>query len=171
MQSLYANKSDLKLSELQIMANDWPIDVLAVTETWLDSNIPDALVSITGYQKPFRRDRNKRGGGTAIYCADHSPVRRRNDLEDANSECIWIECLLNNYKLLLAVYYRPPGQLAANRDIFLSSLASSIELAQDSGADSIVVTGDFNDRCKLWGDNHESACYVTLLRTRASHKL
>ena len=53
MQSLYANKSDLKLSELQIMANDWHIDVLAVTETWLDSNIPDALVSITGYQKPI----------------------------------------------------------------------------------------------------------------------
>ena len=109
-------------------------------------------ISITGYQKPFRRDRNKRGGGTAIYCADHLPVRRRNDLEDANSECIWIECLLNNYKLLFAVYYRPPGQLAADRDIFLSSLTSSIELAQDSGADSIVVTGDFNDRCKLWGD-------------------
>ena len=48
MQSLYANKSDLKLSELQIMANDWHIDVLAVTETWLYSNIPDALVPITG---------------------------------------------------------------------------------------------------------------------------
>ena len=89
-QSLYANKSDLKLSELQIMANNWHIDVLAVTETWLDSNIPDELVSITGYQKPFRRDRNKRGGGTARYCSDHLPIRRRNDQEDANSECIWI---------------------------------------------------------------------------------
>ena len=100
------------------------------------------------------------------YCADHLPVhvRRRNDLEDANSECIWIECLLNNSKLLFAVYYRPPGQLAADRDIFLSSLASSIELAQDSGADSIVVTGDFNDRCKLWGDNHESSELRCLLR-------
>ena len=66
MQSLYANESDLKLSEIQIMANDWHIDVLAVTETWLDSNIHDAFASITGYQKPFRRHRNKRGGGTAI---------------------------------------------------------------------------------------------------------
>ena len=90
-----------------------------------------SILGNTGYQKPFRRDRNKRGGGTAIYCADHLPVRRRNDLEDANSECIWIECLLNNYKLLLAVYYRSPGQLAAARDIFLSSLTSLIELAQD----------------------------------------
>ena len=170
MQSLYANKSDLKLSELQIMANDWHIDVLAVTETWLDSNIPDALVSITGYQKPFRRDRNKRGGGTAIYCADHLPVRRRNDLEDAYSECIWIECLLNNYNFLFAVYYRPPGQLAADRDIFLSSLTSSIELAQDSGADSIVVAGDFNDRCKLWGDNHESSELRCLLRDLVKDK-
>ena len=155
MQSLYANKSDLKLSELQIMANDWHIDVLVVTETWLDTNISDvtetwldtnisdALVSITGYQKPFRRDRNKRGGGTAIYCADHLPVRRRNDLEDANIGCIWIECLLNNFKIVFAVHYRPPAQLAADRDIFLSSLTSSIELAQDSGADSIVVTGNW----------------------------
>ena len=48
MQSLYANKSDLKLSELPIMANDWHIDVLAITEAWLDSNIPGALVSING---------------------------------------------------------------------------------------------------------------------------
>ena len=68
MQSLYANKSDLKLSELQIMANDWHIDVLAVTETWLDSNIPDALVSITGYQKPFRRDR-KSAAAVLLYTA------------------------------------------------------------------------------------------------------
>ena len=152
------------------MANDWHKDVLAVTETWLDSNIPDALVSITGYQKPFRRDRNKRGGGTAIYCADNLPVRRRIDLEDANSECIRIECLLNNYKLLFAVYYRPPGQLAADRDIFLSSLTSSIELAQDCGADSTVVTGDFNDRCKLWGDNHESIEQRCLLRDLVKDK-
>ena len=72
--------------------------------------------------------------------------------------------MLNNYKLLFAVYYRPPRQLAADRDIFLSSLTSSIELAQDSGADSIEVTGDFNDRCKLWGDNHESSELRCLLR-------
>ena len=78
--------------------------------------------------------------------------------------------MLNNYKLLFAVYYRPPGQLAADRDIFLSSLTSSIELAQDSGADSIVVTGDFNDRCKLWGDNHDSSELRCLLRDLVKNK-
>ena len=78
--------------------------------------------------------------------------------------------MLNNYKLLFAVYYRPPGQLAADRDIFLSSLTSSIELAQDSGADSIVVTDDFNDRCKLWGYNHESSELRCLLRDLVKDK-
>ena len=35
MHRLYANKSDLILSELQIMASDWHIDVFGVTETLL----------------------------------------------------------------------------------------------------------------------------------------
>ena len=48
--------------------------------------------------------------------------------------------------------------------VFLSSPTSSIELAQDSGVDSIVVTGDFNDRCKIWGDNHETRELRCLLR-------
>ena len=78
--------------------------------------------------------------------------------------------MLNNYKLLFAVYYRPPRQLAADRDIFLSSLTFSIELAQDSGADSIVATGDFNDRCKLWGDNHDSSELRCLLRDLVKDK-
>ena len=49
--------------------------------------VADCLVSIPGYQRPFRRDRQRRrGGGVAIYCADHISARRRHDLEDDYNE-------------------------------------------------------------------------------------
>ena len=45
-------------------------DVLALSETWLDSSIDDKEISFPSFVL-FRSDRNRCGGGVAIYCADH----------------------------------------------------------------------------------------------------
>ena len=50
------------------MAKNNNIDILSLTETWLDHSVSDCLISIPGYKRPFRRDRQgRRGGGVAIY--------------------------------------------------------------------------------------------------------
>ena len=60
------------------LAKNNSIDILLLIETWLDHSVSDCLISIPGYQRPFRRDRQgRRGGGVAIYCADHIWARRR----------------------------------------------------------------------------------------------
>ena len=87
VRSLYVNNSDIRISKLHLMARNNSIDILSLTETWLDHSVADCLVSIPGYQPPFRRDRQVGVVGwlyigVAIYCADHISARRRHDLED-----------------------------------------------------------------------------------------
>jgi len=60
-----------KLNELRVFLTQSPrIHIIALTETWLNSNISDAEVSLPGFTL-FRRDRLvRKGGGVAVYVSD-----------------------------------------------------------------------------------------------------
>ena len=47
----------------------------------------------------------------------------------SNVECIWLELILGHKSILVGTYYRPPGQLANDRDEFLDSLSRSVTMA------------------------------------------
>ena len=50
------------------------IDVLIITESKLDQNIPDNLITIPGYHEPIRRDRDingRYGGVLLMYIAEN----------------------------------------------------------------------------------------------------
>ena len=57
------------------------VDILAVTETFLDSSIPDAELCPASYLL-FRRDqsRHMHGGGVLIFVHDSLQITPRNDL-------------------------------------------------------------------------------------------
>lgn len=56
------------------MLDEYPFDILSLSETWLDGTVEDTLLVIEGYNF-YRLDRSlqsdsgrlKRGGGLAIY--------------------------------------------------------------------------------------------------------
>ena len=54
------------IDELQVVIAHNKIDILAIDETRLDSTINDELIALSGY-KVFRKDRNRFGGGVALY--------------------------------------------------------------------------------------------------------
>ena len=55
-----------KIDELEYYSNEYKIDIIIVTETWLSDNIPSEAVNISGYTL-IRKDRvNGLGGGCAI---------------------------------------------------------------------------------------------------------
>ena len=57
-----------KLDEFQteiIVGHDYPC-VVGVTETWLDSSIPNNIFQCKNLYDVFRKDRNLNGGGVAI---------------------------------------------------------------------------------------------------------
>ena len=65
---LYCNTNGIfnKISELQVVADLYHADLICVTETHLYKEILDAEISLPGFQKPFRKDRdfNVLGTGT-----------------------------------------------------------------------------------------------------------
>ena len=152
-------KSQSKLDELKIMADSANIDIITLSETWLNMNDNDLSFNIPGFQKMIRSDRNaQHGGGVAVYCKDNINCITCPDLNShilpADSSCLWIEIILNSKRLVIGTYYRPPGQNAATRNSFLESLSVSITSALELNASAVIVMGDFNDRCQTWHSDH-----------------
>ena len=79
-----------KVDELIANLSVNTVNLVAVTETWLNDDIEDNLVSIRGYNI-FRRDRpHRRGGEVCVYLSEHIHAKRRTDLESDNFECLWL---------------------------------------------------------------------------------
>ena len=79
-----------KIDELTLFLSCCQPSVVAVTESWLNIDIEDGLVSINGYNI-FRKDRpSRRGGGVWVYLPHGTYVKRRLDLEHENLECLWL---------------------------------------------------------------------------------
>jgi hypothetical protein len=72
---LYLNAQSIvnKVDELSCVASDFKPDLILVTESWCNSEITDAFLSIDGYevQPDLRTDRQDtaqgRGGGLLVY--------------------------------------------------------------------------------------------------------
>ena len=109
--SLNARSICNKLNEFYDLVKIKKVDVVAVTETWLHQRILDTEILDSNYII-FRRDRSQlqRGGGVMICVkSDFISIRRR-DLENENVEAVVCELTgVNNSKLLIAAFYRPPS--------------------------------------------------------------
>ena len=82
------------------------LDILGLCETFLDENIDGNILQMEGFNFE-RKDRaalrqgalnTKRGGGVAVYIADHIKYKRRNDFESSEIESIWLEVNLKKHK-------------------------------------------------------------------------
>lgn len=112
-------------------------DVVAVTETWLNDNITNNMLSIPGYIF-LRNDRLARGGGVGIYLKHHlkyTQIQTNNEIEQ-----LWIQIVYNNNKICIGSIYRSPSMSYNDFiDVFESSVA---ELLPE--CDQIICMGDFN---------------------------
>ena len=80
--NLNINSLGEKINHLREICKDSPIDVLCVDETKIDSSYPDAQFQINDYQfPPFRRDRNKYGGGRIVFIRQGLITRRMQKLK------------------------------------------------------------------------------------------
>ena len=94
--------------ELEVLMRENKIDILALSETKLDSKTEEEQVSIPGYTV-LRCDRNSHGGDVAIYLRYTLNFEHRTDLKTDN-EMICIELKPKCSKLfILLAWYRPPN--------------------------------------------------------------
>ena len=94
MACLNINSLVSHIDDLHILISQFKdIDILAINETKLDSNIKDSEVHLPGYEV-VRKDRDingRNGGGVCIYVRSNINFQLRADLSLSNLECLTIE--------------------------------------------------------------------------------
>ena len=99
-----------RLDQLSDICSLLKLDVLIITESKLDENIPSNLITIPGYHEPLRRDRNRNGGGVLIYISDHLIFNHKENLQSADYEHIWVDIKVKNVTFAINELYRPPNE-------------------------------------------------------------
>jgi len=127
------------MDELRLFCDKYKPHVLSLNETWLDDSFSDAELSLPGYQL-MRRDRDRHGGGIAVYIADNLSFNRL-DTPAENIEALWFELSQpNSKKILFGAIYRPPNLDAST---FTDSLEEMLNNHVNEGFETVLL-GDFN---------------------------
>ena len=120
MSSLNVNGLIRNLEEIKLLLVERGIHILAINETKLDNNIGNEIISVDGYTLR-RHDRNRHGGGVAIYVKEGIKYVVRNDLPIHNLELVCIEVQpLRSEPFNIISWYRPPTDPIDNFQHFKS---------------------------------------------------
>ena len=96
------------IDQLRIYLSNKKYNILSVNETMLDSSIPNDEININGYDI-VRKDRNRNGGGVALYIRNVIDYKIRNDLMNEKLETITTEvCPSKAKSFFVNTWYRPP---------------------------------------------------------------
>ena len=129
------------------------LDLLFLTETWLDSNFDDSHFNLYNFQI-FRSDRViRKGGGVAILVKNVFPaVRVESDvLHGSLHDLVCVDLHTNNQIYRLICVYRPPGEIDAGRLDMLSLVNRLKKLLVHDRV--ILLLGDFNLPLVNWQNN------------------
>ena len=148
-----------KHAELQALILNEGIDIICITETWLNQHSPSELFVIPGYNF-YRKDRhetctpwsNLGGGGVAIYVKQNIKSEecpeRSSDL--AKCEMLTVKIEHRKYPFYLTVIYRPPRQK-------MDTVVAALDQLQDQFDNAhCILTGDFNAKNSSWKDSDKT---------------
>ena len=141
----YVNAQSLlgSLTEISLLMVTRSVDILCISETWLESNVLDKFINIEGFNV-FRHDRG-RGGGACIYVRDDLEVKVFNiDVhreDDLDIEDIWITVQCRKLpSFIVGCIYRHPKAPAHSFNYLLESFRSVCLKKK-----AVYIFGDFND--------------------------
>ena len=129
-----------KTDQIQHYLCKYDIDILALSETFLNDNITDSHVSIDGY-KLFRKDRVDRiGGGVAFYVRNGIEVTPEDTLNNSQIEALFLslKCPTRS-PFIICCMYRPPNSSSVYYDQMLELIDASLNITED-----IILMGDLN---------------------------
>ena len=134
-----------KVDYLNILLCDNDIDILGVTETWLDSNIDDSEVPIDGYNLCRVDRKNENHGGIVCYIKSDLNYCINDDLLINDVESLWVEINLPHTKpIIVGTIYRVPDAKAEYVNMIDAMFQNCVSIYDDA-----IIVGDFNlDVCK-----------------------
>ena len=133
-----------KTVSLQSYLQTNPVDVISISETWLDDDFNSCELGLPDDYCIFRNDRaNTRGGGVLISVRSYLLPQRLPDLETPDIEMVICEITLKKkMKWIVCSVYRPPNSKAE----FFDKLETVVDSVQNLSRkyQGIVFVGDFN---------------------------
>ena len=139
--------ADDKLEQLSDICQLILIDVLIITESKLDSSIPDNLITIPGYHQPIRRDRQingRYGGGVLVYISENIIFQHRPNLQIDYFEHIWVDVKISGRIFAINALYRPPNESSENHDLFLNNMETLLNSLNNYSASHKIISSDLN---------------------------
>ena len=147
------------------------IDILAITETWLQENNNDFSITEmcpTGYQFHHVRRKNTRGGGVGLLLKKHIKVEKQSQKGFSSFE--YLDVILNNYNISIRtiVTYRPPPSKVNNlrASMFFKEFCTFLEQVIILSG-NILIVGDF----KFHVDNTRNSDTITFNKILESFNL
>ena len=134
---LYLNAQSIvgKIDELASTASDEKPDLILITETWCNSDITDAFLSLPGYSIGVRQDRMDtaagRGGGILVYVKAGIDFYENNNQVDLHQHSVF-----KVHDLTIYLVYRSPNAAQDSYD-------KLSDLIRRAGRNSIII-GDLN---------------------------
>ena len=150
------------IDDLQTVTQQNNVDVIAITETWLNSRITDGPISLPGYSI-VRNDREngKRGGGVRAFIKSNIPFSTLPNFSAPDDEGVWL--IFRPYRLprelsciFVGVIYHPP---LADNNILQDYLISTVDkLLLDHRNAGIMILGYINHF------DHKNLCRHSFLK-------
>ena len=137
---IYYNACSLlpKLDELQVVCEATRPDVICIVETWLDISVIDNEIVLSGYQL-FRLDRNRHGGGVAVYV--HDSLLCKVVLQGGP---FYLELISISFhskpSFCLTLFYRPPSSPVSIFD----NLCTTLQIINPAQFYNFILLGNFN---------------------------
>ena len=133
------------LDDVNTLLGDNNIDVMCVTETWLQPDMDSQFLIFPGYgairrDRPARGGRQARGGGICILYRTHlRAVRLEVPSVGSPLEALWVSLGGCRRPLVVGAVYRPPAAPAAAVEDLHDQLAHFNGLGRN-----VIVLGDMN---------------------------
>ena len=137
--SLNVNSLLDKIDEVRLLAKNKCIDICTVSETKIDDKVDYQLIAIDDFSL-IGNDRNRQGGGVALYVRNTVGSRLRQGFPNKSLEiiCVEVETPHSNPVIDIA-WYRPPSEPNSCFD----SLQENLSFFDTEGKKSIIL-GDTN---------------------------
>ena len=137
-----------RIEQLTDVCRTLQINVLILSESKLDQNIPNNLITIPGYHEPLRHDRpsnGRHGGGVLMYIANNLAFQHKIEFQKNSYEHLWADIRVNDSIIAINAIYRPPNETAEDHKHFLETTESILQqLSVYNKADYKVFSGDLN---------------------------
>ena len=150
-----------------MLVADTNADIICITESWLDSNIDSATLSLTDYVI-FRKDRNRHGGGSLL--AVRKSLNAKEFLHNTSHEVVFVDLQINNVNLRIICAYRSPSQTSNENQDFINFLNSHLEVCS-----SFILVGDFNypgiDWNNLYANNTPEQLFIDFVNSNCLYQL